>query len=877
MLVATILVVAALALALIALFGCLTRAWRAACLLRACRQADRGAHRPGWVIAQGHLIALTAFSPDAPRDAFLLRLILDRRRGATLEDCRSSSDGGYEGPPPPSRRELWVQGFPLEQIPSTRGRNRLRGQEVMIHGPLTVDAPGRHGPYRESRRRGIVGTPQHPATIATLAGLRRRVLLGLLALPAAPILGTLTGTLICDNDLTVTTARLSRNGPPRPRIAAAADATCAIRAGRVYCWGRPYDAPKATAHWRRIPGIVDVVAVSAGYAHFCALRRGGRVACWGENNRGQLGVPAPSTRRVTAVPGIADAVQVMAFDRTSCALSRGGAVHCWGQTREVISCGRMDCADAAWVDHPQRVRVGGIREIFRSYPLICGRKANGSVWCWGGENRDGASFDRLAVREKPALRGTRQLSRHAHYPHWYLLSLDARGGLRAHADDLHLGSDDGNGAEPRAVRLSGLQVRDVAHLDCEFCLLHGDGGQVACGKLREAAAGAGLVLLDRKDLAQIDDVAELVAGVSHFCARRRSDQIACWGDNSWGQLGIATAPASSSVRVPVVGVEDAEQVIARGDDSTCLVLADGTLACWGNFNAYAVVHEESGHGRAAPERRIVVATQVARATAACVLLRGGEVRCWDGTGRLRVLTRGVRQLAGSAAYTCALRGGGTVSCWYSGETIPRPVRGLKGARALAVGLSHACALLERGQVACWGKNHHGQLGLGSSGPRVDRPRRVPGLRDVAEIVAASEHTCARLRSGRVRCWGNCLDGQCSDGSRRIIRGPVEIALAHAIRLYAFGGGACAQLRDGEVRCWGDDSFGVEGLPRPLLAPTGISWLRGRLRQISREYLAEHTCAVLENGRVWCWGKNDIGQLGADFVARSATPVWIEDR
>ena len=75
---------------------------------------------------------------------------------------------------------------------------------------------------------------------------------------------------------------------------------------------------------------------------------------------------------------------------------------------------------------------------------------------------------------------------------------------------------------------------------------------------------------------------ELVAGESHFCARMNDGRVRCWGDDYWGQLGRAAAPGRDAGALPpVVGLSNAVQLSA-GARSTCALLADGAVQCWGS-------------------------------------------------------------------------------------------------------------------------------------------------------------------------------------------------------------------------------------------------------------------------------------------------------
>jgi alpha-tubulin suppressor-like RCC1 family protein len=116
--------------------------------------------------------------------------------------------------------------------------------------------------------------------------------------------------------------------------------TCAVtNDGRVQCWGENFDGKlgdgntvgEVAATPVTVSGLSDVVAVSAGRAHTCAVTNDGRVQCWGSNVDGQLG-DGGVTNALTpvTVSGLSNAVAVSAGGSHSCALYQDGAISCWG-------------------------------------------------------------------------------------------------------------------------------------------------------------------------------------------------------------------------------------------------------------------------------------------------------------------------------------------------------------------------------------------------------------------------------------------------------------------------------------------------------------------------------------------------------------------
>lgn len=123
-------------------------------------------------------------------------------------------------------------------------------------------------------------------------------------------------------------------------IAAGGYHTCALtNAGAVKCWGRNVDGqlgnPDRTAQRAPVDVVglaADVVAITAGGSHTCALTGAGAVKCWGYNRHGQLGNGSTLDQAVpVVVAGLGAGVTAIAAGANhTCALVAGGALRCWG-------------------------------------------------------------------------------------------------------------------------------------------------------------------------------------------------------------------------------------------------------------------------------------------------------------------------------------------------------------------------------------------------------------------------------------------------------------------------------------------------------------------------------------------------------------------
>ena len=222
--------------------------------------------------------------------------------------------------------------------------------------------------------------------------------------------------------------------------------------------------------------------------------------------------------------------------------------------------------------------------------------------------------------------------------------------------------------------------------------------------------------------------------------------------------------------------------------------------------------------------------------------------------------------------------------------------------AITAGGAHTCALLDDASVKCWGYNGNGSLGLGDTASRGDAAGEMgdnlPAValgstaRTAVAITAGGYHTCALLDNGSVKCWGRNDFGQLGLGDT-VARGDAAgemgdnlpaVALGTgrtAVALTAGFGHTCALLDDGSVKCWGRNDFGQLGLGDTANRGDGAGEMGDSLPAVAlgtgRTAVAitaggYHTCALLDNATVKCWGSNDEGQLGlGDTANRGDAP------
>src|SRR3989475_8829922 len=153
---------------------------------------------------------------------------------------------------------------------------------------------------------------------------------------------------------------------------------------------------------------------------------------------------------------------------------------------------------------------------------------------------------------------------------------------------------------------------------------------------------------------------------------------------------------------------------------------------------------------------------------------------------------------------------------------------------------------------------------------------VAEITGAAAVTGGGFHTCVRFPDGTLECWGRNDAGQLGDPATTtdVSRTPVRVAgITTATAVTAGGFHTCALLQDGTVRCWGQNTFGQLGNGSILNSFTPVT-VSGITTAVAVSAGGWHTCALLHDGTVRCWGRNEDGQLGNGTIIPSLTPVAV---
>ena len=512
------------------------------------------------------------------------------------------------------------------------------------------------------------------------------------------------------------------------------------------------------------------ITVGAGYNHACAIDSNGALWCWGNNNGyGMLGTNSTAENillpeKVTS-PENARWVKVSAGLHHTCAINTNKDLYCFGKNEHyVVGQNSLNTVYSS----PISITFTGKKwkELTSGEFFNCAIDTNNDMWCWGSGF---TNFEQITNGDSTK---------------WFSVSAGAQ-----HAC---------------AIDTSGSL----------WC-----GGKNNFGQIGNGTGGDGTSNFDVDPTNPVKIYnpsgvkwVSVGASLNGTCAIDENKTLWCWGDGEWGTVGNGE---KSIVNHPVKVKSDINfKYISGGLEHVCGIDDSLTsLFCWGRNN-----YGQLGIGKS------------------------------------------------------DLSFNNRPSKLYSPDH--------SNLKSISQGMFHSCSVDDNNNIYCWGLNENSEFGTGTlfSGQSIDQPVSSETSGSFDSISSGYFYNCAVKNDGTLWCWGENWNGEFGNGTTISSNIPVKISTGHIwTKISAGGYHTCGVDDSGTLWCWGDNFSGQLGngtndnslIPVKVQFPDNVT-----IQTVSAGGF--HTCAVDYNNDLWCWGRNDYGQVGNDSTENVNVPVKIEN-
>ncbi|MCB1197687.1 MAG: hypothetical protein KDK51_04880 [Deltaproteobacteria bacterium] len=423
------------------------------------------------------------------------------------------------------------------------------------------------------------------------------------------------------------------------QVSAGDDFTCALNElGKVYCWGDNTDGQLGVGdnNPRLTPTLIDVssaglshsfISIDAGSDHACGVHDSGALLCWGDNTYGQLSNGSVGNSNVPLLyvhnddSGLFEFASISAGKSHNCGVNQDGKILCWGDN----TYGQLGVGDTTSRNAPTEITTNGFLNRFFSVSVgeekSCGLHILNFIVCWGDNLGDVLGVNSVdasvltPTHLDMSLAGIDNDFLRVSVGSFHICALHANG-LPLCWGNYHKGNlgrkDLGDIKKPNYIDFQFIGNEelffDVSANNSQSCHYSIDKEIFCSGVNTTGELGLGFKpnsdyptvmkfpsMNDLKKFKRVQVSNHYFREKNSICVIDDSDKIYCWGDNTYGQLGIGNTTSKAAPTLINAGGNTFKD-IASAAETYCAVRTTGGLPlCWGKNDDYQAGFSGSGN------------------------------------------------------------------------------------------------------------------------------------------------------------------------------------------------------------------------------------------------------------------------------------------
>lgn len=617
----------------------------------------------------------------------------------------------------------------------------------------------------------------------------------------------------------------------------------------------------------------------------CALLTNGIVKCWGDYpGDGSAAKEVP----VIVDSGVAYTDIGVATD-AACGVTTGGALKCWGPNTS------GGAANGSTNPQATPFTVGaGFASVSMTSPSGfggCAIKTDFSLYCWGTNLHGRIGNGNTTIQTSPVLIDAGTGYSYVKTAQNFTCGITTLGALKCwginSAGQVGDTTMTANRQSPTLVD-AGTQYSKVSFNGLSTCGITTTGVLKCWGTNGQGQLANGGTA-DNATPAEVDTGVNYsqIEVSSTVCGRTTTNVVKCWGANTSGTVGDGTTINRTSPVVIDAGTTYSLIQVSHSALVCGIVAVTGFVKCWGSaVGNEAVLNSTTPLLISSNEvfSKLGYSMDVFHA-----ISTSGDVFLWGDYGnRPRAFGQGFnytpKLMDPEARFTeltprCRIDISGGLWCLGASEsslssnTYTR-IDPTETYSKVSTYLSNACGLTTSGKVKCWGDNLNGEVG---NGTKVEQktPYEVDAGFTHKAVAVGRLSSCLIRTSGALYCWGSpSTYHSVGNGSTSDTLTPVPIDSGTSYDSVSLDYHGCAITTTGVLKCWGYNQRGQVGnsstttQPTPTVINAGTSYLE--VKAIDR-----HTCGITSTNALHCWGRNTNDEVGDGSGINRTAPVVVD--